>query len=109
MSLVMKSRVTKSRVTKFRVPSRIARILVVTGLAALGLQPSSAFAQATTACGPEVKEAVARRLAGVESAPDLQKAAVYDELYKQYQPCMQDSTSVSVTFFEAARECGAAV
>jgi hypothetical protein len=78
-------------------------------LAALGLLPSTALAQTTTVCGPDVKEAVAKRIASVENAPDAQKAAVYDELYKLYQYCSEDSKSTSSTFFEAARQCGAAV
>jgi hypothetical protein len=96
-------------ITKARVQSRFTRMWVVMGLAVIGLLPSTAFAQTVTVCGPDVKEAVARRLASVENASDAEKAAVYEELYKQYQFCAQDSKYVLASFYEAARECGAAV
>jgi hypothetical protein len=88
--------------------SRAARLFVI-GLAAVGLCASTASAQTTTACGPEIKEAVARRLASVENAPDAQKLAVQEELYKQYQYCAQDAKLVPSTFLAAARQCGASV
>lgn len=86
-----------------------ARMLVVTGLAAIGLSSSTAFAQTTTVCAADVKEAVARRVAVIEAAPEAQRPALYDELYKQYQYCASDAKYVLPPFFEAARECGAAV
>ncbi len=98
-----------SLVKKSRVSSRVARMLIVTGLAVLGLQPTTAFSQTTAICGAEIKEAVAKKIASVESAPESQKLAMYDELYKQYQYCAQDSRYVATSFSEAARECGAAV
>jgi hypothetical protein len=97
-----------SAVSKFKVLSRAARMFVVTGSAVLGLQ-STASAQTSTACGPEIKEAVARRLASVENAPEAQKLAVQEELYKQYQYCGQDAKLVPSTFVVAARQCGAQV
>ncbi|MBC7926245.1 MAG: hypothetical protein H7039_11365 [Bryobacteraceae bacterium] len=96
-------------VTKLGVFTRVARMLVVTGLAALGFQSTTAFAQTTPACGPEVKDAIARRLASVENSPEAQKLAVEEEIYKQYQYCAQDAKFVSATFFAAARQCGAGV
>jgi hypothetical protein len=98
-----------SAVTRFRVFSRVARMSGIMALAVLGLQPSTSFAQTTTVCGPDVKEAIAKRLASVESAPDSQKAAVHEELYKQYQYCAQDSRYASGSFFAAAQQCGAGV
>jgi hypothetical protein len=97
-----------SAARKSEVRSRVARTLIVFGFAVLGMQ-SSASAQTTTACGPEIKEAVLRRLASVENAPDAQKVAVQQELYKQYQFCGEDSKLVPSTFAIAARQCGATV
>lgn len=96
-------------VTKSIVQSRAARMGVVIGLAALGLLPATGFAQTTSACGPEIKEAVARRLASVENSTEAQKLAVQEEVYKQYQYCAQDSKFVASTFFVAAQQCGANV
>ena len=59
----------------------VVRVLALAGLAVFAWQPAAA--QTTTLCGPEVKEAVARRLASVATAPDSQKVAVQAELYKQ--------------------------
>ena len=95
--------------TESGIRSRVARRLPVMALTVLALQSSVSFAQTTTVCGPEVKEAVARTLASVQNAPDAQKLAVQDELYKKYQYCAQDSKYVLPSFVAAARECGAAV
>jgi hypothetical protein len=89
--------------------SRGARMLIVTGIAAAGLLPETASAQATTACGPEIKEAVVKRLASVEGASDAQKASVYTELYAQYKYCIADAQSTSSVFYTAAQQCGASV
>src|SRR5215475_14851710 len=89
---------------------RVIRILPVVGLAALVLLPAPAVAQSTTACGPDVKEEVARVIASVENAPESQKESVLNELYAKYYPiCAQDAKDVPQSFFDAARECGAAV
>jgi hypothetical protein len=48
-------------------------------------------------------------MAAVEDAPEAQKVAVEQSLYKQYQFCAQDAAQVPSTFFAAARECGASV
>jgi len=95
-------------VTTFTFQPLVSRTLLVAGLAVLGLYPSVVSAQTATVCGTDVKEAIVRRLASVESASDAQKAAVYDEIYKQYSYCAH-SKSVSSLFFSAAQECGAAV
>ena len=71
-------------------PSRAARLVALIGFAALSTP--LAFAQATTACGPDVKEAVNQKIAALGNASDAQKASVYAELYKQYQYCAQDSS-----------------
>jgi hypothetical protein len=89
--------------------SHSSRILLVAGIAALVSTPSTALAQTTTVCGPEVKEEVVKTLASVENAPDAQKQSVQDELYKKFQGCAQDSKYVPSDFFVAARQCGAAV
>ena len=98
-----------STLTKSENGSRSSHVMMLVGFAVLGLLPSSASAQPTTACGPEVKDAVVKRLASVENASDAQKAAVYAELYGQYKYCMQDAQSVSSVFHAAAQQCGASV
>jgi hypothetical protein len=98
-----------SAISKSNIRSRAARLSVIIGFAALGLHPSAAPAQTSTACGPEIKEAVVRRLASVENSTDAQKLAVQDELYKQYGYCGQDATLIPSTFVAAARQCGATV
>jgi hypothetical protein len=84
-------------------------MLLFASAALLLVSGSRAFAQTTTLCGPEVKEAVVRALAAVESAPESQKLAVQADLYKKYQYCLQDSKSAPANFFTAARQCGAEV
>ena len=73
-----------SIVTKLGVCPKVARILVVMGLALSVSQFSTAFAQTVTVCGPEVKEAVAKSLASVENSSDAQKQLMQDDLYKKY-------------------------
>src|ERR1044071_1950785 len=91
------------------VRSQTGRILMVTGLAVLASMPSTAFAQAGMVCGPEVKEAVAKALAGVDGATDAEKARVQQDLYAKYYPvCAQDAKFAPSTFVIAAQECGAA-
>ena len=84
-------------------------ILLVGAVAALVSAPSQAMAQTATACGPEVKEEVARVLASVENAPDTQKTAVQQQLYDKYKICAQDAHLVPSQFYLAAQECGASV
>lgn len=90
------------------VRAQVARVLIVAGMAAM-LAPSNAQAQATTVCGPEVKQDVVKTLQSVENASDAQKQAVQDQLYAKYQTCTQDSRYVPASFFDAARQCGAVV
>jgi hypothetical protein len=71
--------------------------------------PSSAFAQTSTVCGPEVKAEVAKAFASFQGASDDEQLAFEKDLYAKYQFCVQDSALVPSTFFAAARECGAAV
>lgn len=76
----------------------------------VGVSSSPAgFAQTASVCGPDVKENVAKTLSSVEGASESQKAAVQEELYKQFQYCAQDAKLATSTFFVAARECGAEV
>ena len=88
---------------------RATRILLTVGsLLAVSL-PTSTFAQTTTVCGPEVKEAVATAIAKLASADDAAKLAGEKELYEKYSYCTQDAQQAPDTFFIAARECGASV
>ena len=68
-----------------------------------------AAAQAQTVCGPEVKEEVAKALAGIEGKAAAETLAVEKELYDKYQACAQDAQQVPSSFFVAARQCGASV
>jgi len=86
-----------------------ARAVVMTGFAVLVSMPSNASAQSQTACGPEIKEAVAKALAAVENAPEAQKIATEKALYDKYKYCGQDAALVPSAFVTAARECGAVV
>jgi hypothetical protein len=99
-----------SIVTMPGVRSKVTRMFVVAGLTVFAAQFSTAFAQTTTACGPEVKEAIAKALASVENASDAQKQAMQDDMYKKFSYCgQQDAKNVPATFVAAAIECGAAV
>lgn len=80
-------------------------LLAIAGVAAVSL-PSAARAQSQI-CGPEIKQQVADALA--KATDDASKLALEKELYSKYQFCIGDSQSAPVTFFAAARECGAAV
>ena len=62
-------------------------MLIVAAGALLVSLPSSARAQEQTACGPEIKAAVAAAIASVEDASDDAKAAVEKQLYAKYLPC----------------------
>ncbi len=68
-----------------------------------------AAAQAQTVCGPEVKDEVAKAVAGIEGASAAETLAVEKELYDKYQACAQDAELVPSSFFVAARQCGASV
>jgi len=87
------------------------RSLLVLASVVIVAAPRAAHAQTQTVCGPEVKEEVAKALAGREDASDDQQLAVEKELYAKFQYCAQDAYAypVSSTFLTAARECGAAV
>jgi len=103
----MKTIISMVCTTRPDVRTRAARILVTIGSALLVTLPSAALAQ--TVCGPEVKEEVAKALAGVEDASDADKLAVEKYLYARYQACAQDAQLVPTSFFVAARQCGASV
>ena len=49
--------------------SRVVHTLLVIGSALLMSLPSAAFAQSATACGPDIKEHVAKLVAGLGPAP----------------------------------------
>ncbi|MEO8256036.1 MAG: hypothetical protein ABI868_01690 [Acidobacteriota bacterium] len=90
--------------------SRVVHTLLAIGSALLISLPSAAFAQAQTACGPEVKEEVAKLVASLEGATDAAKVATEYDIYKAFQYCgEQDKVLVPTTFAAAARECGASV
>ena len=73
--------------------------------------PRPAHAQNQTYCGPEVKEEVAKTLAGLDGAPDDVQLAAEKELYAKFQYCTADAAAFPLpsAFFVAARECGAGV
>jgi hypothetical protein len=84
--------------------------MLVTASALLISLPSDALAQDQTACGPEIKEEVAKTLSAVAGASEAVQLRLEAELYAKYQYCAQyDAAFVPSTFFVAARECGAAV
>jgi hypothetical protein len=85
------------------------RILAAVGTVLAVSLPSSALAQSTTVCGPEVKEDVVKLLAAAEDAPDAQKASLEAQIYAKYQYCLQDAQLAPSTFHAAARQCGASV
>ena len=85
------------------------RILLVVGSVLAASLPSSALAQTTTICGPEVKEEVARILTAAAGADDAARAKLDTELYATYQFCAQDAQLAPASFHAAARECGASV
>ena len=90
--------------------SHAGRMLLVAGSALVVSLPINALAQTQTVCGPEIKVAVAKALAGVEGAPAALVASTEADLYKKYQYCAEgDAALVPSTFMIAARECGAAV
>jgi hypothetical protein len=93
--------------------SRVAHTLLAIGSALLMSLPSAALAQSAPACGPEVKEEVAKLVASLEGAGDADKVATESAIYKQFQRCgEQDAVlapTIFSTFIAAARECGAAV
>jgi hypothetical protein len=99
---------TVSVFTKSEARSRVARMWAVAGFALVSLS-STGFAQTTTACGPDVKEAVLKAIAAVANSPDSVQQAAYDDIYKRYQFCAQDAKLAPGGFFAAAAQCGAAV
>lgn len=70
-----------------------------------------AQAQTQTACGPDVREEVAKALAAVEGASASERLALEAELHARYQVCRQDAKLItsSSAFYIAARRCGATV
>jgi hypothetical protein len=61
-------------------------------------------------CGPEIKAQVAQALDAVKDAEDADVVNVENELYVKYQNCAQDVQLIPPTgFYQAARECSAAV
>lgn len=81
------------------------------GAALLMSWPAAALAQAPTGpvCGAEVKEEVAKALAGVDGGSDAEKLAMQSEIYAKYQSCAKDADLVASSFLAAARQCGATV
>ncbi len=71
------------------------------------LAPWQVQAQTAT-CSPEVKAYVLEALASIQKLPEAQQAEQESALYKQYQFCAGDGTGTAA-FFNAARQCGAAV
>jgi hypothetical protein len=92
-----------------RVCVPVTRILLAGASVLVVSLPTSALAQTTTVCGPEVKAEVAKALTSVAGAADVDQLAFEKDLYAKYQVCLQDATTVPSTFFAAARECGATV
>lgn len=81
-------------------------------LVLLGALPFAARAQQDTVCGQNVKEYVAKTLDEVDQADPEKKAAVEEQLYKQFSYCgTQDAARLPTTdpFHAAARQCGAKV
>jgi len=91
------------------VVSKVCQGLVVMGGALLVSLPSAALAQAQTACGPEVKEEVAKVVASLDGTTESAKAVAERGLYAKYLYCAQDAQAAPTSFFAAARECGASV
>jgi hypothetical protein len=92
------------------VRSRAFHAVLVLGSALLMSLPSDALAQDQTACGPEVKEEVAKTLEAVAGASEASQLKLEAELYAKYEKCAQaDAQLAPSSFFAAARECGAAV
>jgi hypothetical protein len=87
---------------------RFAQAALVLGAGVAVSLPSQALAQSQTACGPEIKAAVAAALADVNGADDV-KAKAESAIYEKFKYCIQDAALVPSTFIAAARECGAAV
>jgi hypothetical protein len=84
--------------------------ILLAGAAVLAVSlPSSALAQTTTVCGPEVKAEIVKALSAVAGKTDSQKLALEKELYTKYQYCAQDAQLAPSGFVQAARQCGAVV
>jgi hypothetical protein len=86
------------------------RILLAVAAVAAVSQPSPALAQTTTACGPEVKEEIAKALSAAAGASAATQLALEKELYAKYQFCaQQDALVVPSGLAAAARQCGASL
>jgi hypothetical protein len=93
-----------------RVRSQASQALFIAGAALVVSMPSTASAQSQTACGPEIKTAVALAVADAAGQPDDAKLKIEAQLYDKYKACGEkDVDQVPPTFVAAARECGAAV
>jgi hypothetical protein len=91
------------------VPFRATRVLLALGsLLAVSL-PTSAFAQTTPVCGPEIKEEVAKALTAVASADSATQLRLEKELYAKYSFCLPVGQTVPSALAAAARQCGATV
>jgi len=82
-------------------------MLIAIGTVALASLPATAAAQSQPVCGAEVKEEIAKTLAG--AASEKEQLALESELYDKYQSCTKDAELTPSTFYAAARECGASV
>jgi len=90
--------------------SRVTQAVFIAGAAFVASMPSTASAQTQTACGPEIKMAVALAIADATDQPDEVKLKIEAQLYEKYKACGEkDADQVPSTFVAAARECGAAV
>jgi hypothetical protein len=102
---------TQSVFTKCRrqLAAHAARGALALGFALALCLPNIASAQTQVACGPEVREEVARTLAAATS--ESERRALEAELYAKYKFCLQDAKLVttSSTFYTAARRCGATI
>src|SRR5262249_26482743 len=89
--------------------SRTALLLMAMGTTLVLSLPSTASAQTSAVCGPEVKAEIVKAMDSLQGASDDAKLAAEAELYKKYQYCAQASLYAPSAFFAAARECGAVV
>lgn len=88
--------------------SRFTRRHVLAAACLAGaLAPWSAQAQ-SGACDPTIKAYVLSALASIQKLPESQQAEQEAALYQQYQFCAKDETGTAA-FFNAAKQCGAAV
>lgn len=92
--------------------SNMARMGAASALfALLGAWGVSAQAQTQTVCGSNVKEEVAKLLAGAAIGTEAAQLKMQADLYARYKFCAQDALYVPATdpFHVAAKQCGARV